>query len=234
MEKSIIPLPTCCARAVLLAKERLESQGHKLVELEPLPLDDIITTVWGMLGAKKRVDNKGEKIMDHYMPMVKAALTPKFLKKMLYSWYKRQGRHGEMYAASIGNHVSTAVDFQESYMKLERYRKDFAKKWREAGISALVWPGFGPAWPHDSHPEIAAICALNFLFNHLDYPACYVPVTTVQEDEQVYNEKTSERISKAMKKVMAGSAGLSIGVSIIARPYQEERCLNVARQVFNE
>jgi len=69
------------------------------------------------------------------------------------------------------------------------------------------------------------------IFNFLDYPAAYVPVTTVQEDEQVYKGKTSKKLHKAMNDLMEGSAGLKIGVQVVTLPYRDELCLNIAKQV---
>ena len=91
-EFSAIPLPECQKRAVQVAKKKLESLGHTLVEVKPLPIDVVCPLVWGIMKGKASTDTGGEAILDHYGPFVKAILTPKWLKYIMIKVYKKLGR----------------------------------------------------------------------------------------------------------------------------------------------
>jgi len=64
-------------------------------------------------------------------------------------------------------------------------------KWREAGISALIFPMSAPAQLLDTHASLTGLYAITLIWNILDFPVAYLPVTTVNEDEQEYDMDTS-------------------------------------------
>ena len=89
----------------------------------------------------------------------------------------------------------------------------------------------GPAQLLDYHASISGLYAITLIWNILDFPVTFVPNTTVREDEQFYDEKTSPFLKKEINENMKGTAGLKIGVQVVAPPYREELCLNIAKQV---
>src|SRR5690606_2608030 len=65
-------------------------------------------------------------------------------------------------------------------------------------------------------------------YNLLDFPAGSVPVTTVREDERRRPKQgRDDRLDKRARKIEAKSAGLPVGVQVIARPYEEHVALAV-------
>jgi fatty acid amide hydrolase len=82
-----------------------------------------------------------------------------------------------------------------------------------------------PAWTHGSSRELVTGGAYACLYNTLGYPAGVVPVTRVGEDEQVWRAPSRDIIVKTASRVEAGSAGLPIGVQVIARPWREHVAL---------
>lgn len=74
-----------------------------MVEFEPPPLYEILGTVWAMISSKKRTDNQGEAILDHYLPLLKAYLVPNWLKPLLRALLIKTGRHGELFTIALGS-----------------------------------------------------------------------------------------------------------------------------------
>ena len=58
-------------------------------------------------------------------------------------------------------------------------------------------------------------------YNFLNLPAGVVPVTRVRADEES-RDKREERLDRTAARAEEGSAGLPIGVQVVARPYRED------------
>lgn len=77
--------------------------------------------------------------------------------------------------------------------------------------------------------DLAPAASATFIYNLLDFPAGTVPVTTVREDECKYECPSSQddRFAAAARRAMQGSAGLPVGVQVVALPMQDEVALAV-------
>ena len=73
-----------------------------------------------------------------------------------------------------------------------------------------------------------------FLWNMLGMAVCSVPVTRVREDEQYYESKWDDEITKRMKESAKSAAGLPVGVQIVGMPFEEERVLGLGKVVEGE
>ena len=91
-----------------------------------------------------------------------------------------------------------------------------------------------PAYRHGQAGHLFHSCSYTFLFNVLHVPAGVVPVTTVREDEQHYEDggiHRRERIIAMAQEACRGSAGLPIGVQLIGWPNDDERVLRVMKEL---
>lgn len=68
-------------------------------------------------------------------------------------------------------------------------------------------------------------------WNFFDYNAGVVPVTVVRADEQNYRSIFNDKFNKCMQKCMKDSEGLPVAVQVISKPYEDERCLRVMRDI---
>ena len=62
-------------------------------------------------------------------------------------------------------------------------------------------------------------------------PAGTVPVTTVRATEEVYRSKDRDSIQAAAVKACVGTAGLPVGVQVVAAPWHDELCLRAMREL---
>jgi Asp-tRNA(Asn)/Glu-tRNA(Gln) amidotransferase A subunit family amidase len=67
------------------------------------------------------------------------------------------------------------------------------------------------------------------LYNLLAYPAGVVSTATVREDETPSRPHSRETMFETARAIDAGSAGMHIGVQVIAQPGREDRVLAVMR-----
>jgi len=63
------------------------------------------------------------------------------------------------------------------------------------------------------------------LWNYVGYPAGVVPVTRVRADEETDREPSRDIVFSTARKVELGSAGLPVGVQVVARPWQDHIAL---------
>jgi fatty acid amide hydrolase len=82
-----------------------------------------------------------------------------------------------------------------------------------------------PALTHGASRDLLTAGGYATLYNLLGYPAGVVPVTRVQAGEESTRAVSNDLLVKLARKVEQGSAGLPVGVQVIARPWREHIAL---------
>jgi fatty acid amide hydrolase len=82
-----------------------------------------------------------------------------------------------------------------------------------------------PALTHGSSRDLTNIGGYTALYNVLGYPTGIVPLTRVRPDEATGRAPTRDRVAAAARQVEQGSAGLPVGVQVVARPWQDHVAL---------
>lgn len=90
-----------------------------------------------------------------------------------------------------------------------------------------------PAFTHGSTRDLILAGGYTALYNVLGYPTGIVPVTHVRSDEEVGRTPSRDIVEQAAYKVELGSAGLPVGVQVVARPWREHVAL-AAMQAIEE
>jgi fatty acid amide hydrolase len=108
------------------------------------------------------------------------------------------------------------------------YQKHFKEQLDRDGIDVIVCPACPlPAFTHGASGELATAGAYSILYNVLGYPAGVVPFTRVRAAEEVGRKPSKDMVEKAALKVEQKSAGLPVGVQVVARPWREHVSLAV-------
>jgi fatty acid amide hydrolase len=120
-------------------------------------------------------------------------------------------------------HYWQLVEAQEAY----RHRFALALDTDEGGpFDLIVAPATAlPAFPHGGSRDLVIAGGYAVLYNVLGYPAGVVPVTRVQMDEESRRRRSRDGMERAARRAEQGSAGLPIGVQVIARPWRESAAL---------
>ncbi|HVZ43323.1 MAG TPA: amidase [Ramlibacter sp.] len=82
-----------------------------------------------------------------------------------------------------------------------------------------------PALLHGTTKDLATCGAYACLYNLVGYPAGVVPVTRVRVGEEVGRAASKDVVQKLAREAEEASAGLPIGVQVVARPWQEHVAL---------
>jgi fatty acid amide hydrolase len=227
-------------RAVQETVDALTKAGHTCVPFQ-LPMDGWFT--FGLLasinGAEGSFRNftealEGEPLIDEYTPLVMATRLPGWLKWIVLLLIdKRRGfllQQGRASGLSVWELWQRTADMAEM-------RSKWSDAMRDQGVDILVYPAMPlPAFKHELSVFMTAACSYMFMSNMLDWPTGVVPVTTVRPDEAHYRkedlpENQRDSTADVAAKIMQGSDGMPIGVSIMTPAFQDEKCLGVMKQV---
>jgi fatty acid amide hydrolase len=140
------------------------------------------------------------------------------------------GQHGLAEGLRGFGHRDTAY-YWRLVEEIADYRDRFAASLDQATggpFDAILAPVSSlPAFTHGASRELITAGAYACLYNVLGYPAGVVPVSRVGEDEEVGRKPTRDVIEKTARGVEQGSAGLPVGVQVIARPWRDHVALAV-------
>ena len=128
-------------------------------------------------------------------------------------------------------HGKTVDAFWGVTSALRAYRFTVLDAMRDAEIDLIVCPAHAtPALPHGMAKDCPVAGSASMLFNVLQFPGGVVPVTRVRPDE-TKRASPRGRLERHAAKVDEASAGLPIGVQLVARPWQDEEVLAAMRVV---
>lgn len=121
------------------------------------------------------------------------------------------------------------------YWKLIEAQLDYQQRFLAAldeanggPIDVLLCPACSlPAFTHGSARDLVTAGAYTNLYNVIGYPTGIVPLTCVRTNEEVGRQPVHDLVSETARKVEQGSAGLPVGVQVVARPWREHVALAV-------
>lgn len=223
-------------RAVQQAAALLKSLGAQIVEWQPpdVPLaQDIFYRILSAdkgQGMKKALGrNKGD-------PRITSLLSPAALPRpMLVVFSKIAATLGQRNLAGLASNFGYGKT--HDYWQVVEAQMDYQEHFQEAldrdeggPFDVILCPACSlPAFTHGASQDLATAGAYATLYNVLGYPAGVVPFTCVGADEQIGRAPSRDMAEKAALKVETGSAGLPVGVQVVARPWREHVALAVMR-----
>lgn len=115
------------------------------------------------------------------------------------------------------------------------YQRQFAHALDEddgGPFDIVICPaGPTPAFPHGLGGDLLTSGAYAVLYNVLGYPAGVVPVTRVRPGEDAPRRRSLDAMNRAAQKADQGSAGLPIGVQVVARHWRDHVALAAMRAI---
>lgn len=222
-------------RAVNETIEKLRVRGHLCSAINPP------TNGWknySLVVAVNSADGKmrsfrdglqGEAFLPHYNTLCQAAMVPDWLRPIVSMFLDKRRAHllslGRLNGIGVYNLWQYTADILAMKAAWAEMIKDY---------DAVIYPAVPiPPPPHGLTGEITCAYSYVMIANLLDWPSGAVPVTTVREDECHYNNcPHGDFYTRIVRdKVMPGSAGLPVSVSITAGAYEDEACLAVMKEV---
>lgn len=231
-DDGIFPASPAPQRAVHEAAAHLAAAGAKVTQWSPYRLKDAFEIFFSILsadGARGIKRTLGKNRRDPRIADMEAgASAPRALGPLLRALLRAMRRPS--IATIARNYAHRTTD--EYWRLVERqidYRHAFAQALDEAAggpLDVVLLPAASlPAFRHGAARELATAGVYATLLNVLGFPAGVVPVTRVQPGEDRARPPARDRMVDAARATELGSAGLPIGVQVVARPWREDIAL---------
>jgi fatty acid amide hydrolase len=225
-------------RAVIEAAGALAGRGAQVTEWQPFQPErgaDLFFSILGADGGTLEVRTLGRDKRDpRIAQLLLLATAPRPVVASLVGGLRAGGqRHLAAIARNFG-HRDTARYWRlvEGQMN---YRRDFlrALDTDEGGpFDVIICPAFSlPALRHGASKDLVTAGAYAILYNTLGYPTGVVPVTRVREDEESQRKRSLDRLEGVAQATERDSAGLPVGVQVVARPWQEHVAFAAMRAI---
>ncbi|KAL9094426.1 MAG: hypothetical protein Q9165_003276 [Trypethelium subeluteriae] len=250
----VVPPSPACTRALNLAVDALEKQGHEIFDVIPPPTAtpyDALVLASQLLnsdGCKTfrsffrtgETDDDGARVMRRYMRL------PRFIKYLHY-FYVKYIRLDLLWAGLLRNwHGRSAFEQWKLVAKREAFRATWFDWWNDPSNAfdvILCPPNATPAVPHRGMNQAVSSCGYTFLWNLLDYTAGILPVTKVDaEKDGLVDGLLEGKKIKSWNGVTRGAYenghydvddmhGLPVAVQVVGRRLEEEKVLGVMKRV---
>lgn len=144
---------------------------------------------------------------------------------------------GPLLDRSGQNHIGKAVgclgrrsarDYLELIDRRTRYRAKFLAALERGGFDAILCPVDAlPAMRPGRGGDLTHALSYSATYNLLGMPAGAVPATRVRQEEESDRPASRDTVERAARETEHGSAGLPVGVQVVARHWREDLVLRV-------
>ncbi len=232
------PPAPAAARAVREAAEILASAGARIVPWRPPGIAEVHALFYGIMsgdrGAAERALLRGQKRDPRLTPLLMSAALPVGARSLLAGLL---GGIGQRRLAALLRQLGSGGtgDYWRLVEAQADYQQRFAAALDDAAggpCDAILCPAFAvPALPHGLTRDLGLPGSYTILANVLGWPAGVVPLTRVRAEEESARPASADLVERAARKAERGSAGLPIGVQLIARPWREEVALALMQAI---
>ncbi len=216
------------ARAVRRAAEALADAGAEIVDYQPPGAQELLY-IWlaGISadgGETMRALMADEEVCRQIKPSMRMARLPSAVRQLAAAYMASRGqdRVARLLRALGEKPVQALWTLTTERTALRRAELD---AWNTQNLDLVLCPPHAlPAMQLGTSGDLSLTLNYPFRYVMLNFPAGVLPITRVGEDEQNWR-KPSDMVEKRCAEVEAGSAGLPVGVQVVARPWQEDRVL---------
>lgn len=221
-------------RVVGEAAATLRQQACQVSELAPPEVHEALAIFYGLFGAdggaEWRAQLDGGTVDPRIKDLLMLAGMPNVARPLVAGMLQMQGqptlaRTMKITGKASESRVSDLVDRRDTY------RQRFARTMDAAGVDVLLAPACSvPAFRHGTTRQLGpASVSYTCLYNLLAYPAGVVSIGTVRQEETSDRARSREKMYETARLIDEGSAGLPVGVQVVARPGREDQVLAVMR-----
>jgi Asp-tRNA(Asn)/Glu-tRNA(Gln) amidotransferase A subunit family amidase len=219
-------------RAVREAADVLRAAGAQVTPWQPPAVAQAIALFFGILtadggaGMKRRL--RGQKQDPGIAQLKLLAGAPRWLLLTMASLLRLAGQQRlaaglPLFGHSDTDHYWQAVEALMDYGTQFRASLDAAP---DGPFDLILCPAYAvPALRHGASLYLTLPGVYTLLANLTGYPAGVVPLTRVRADEESARPQSRDIVEKTAIETERGSAGLPIGVQVMARPWREHVAL---------
>ncbi len=229
------PVAPAIRRAVEEAAEGLRSLGA-VVEIFPPP--DIWEAVRLFLGVNSADGGQGfrrllgdEKPIQQVSGQFQAVWSPAPAVAVVKRLASARGQKHQVYLMDCLRPCS-AEEYWHLVAECGGYRRRFLQALDEGGFDAILCPPAAlPAVTHGGTEHLVPAFSYAFMYNVLGVPAGVVAATTIQPGEESDRQVGKDMADITAREVEEGSAGLPVGVQVVARYWREDIVLAVMAEL---
>ncbi len=232
------PVAATVRRAVVEAAGMLAGRGAQVVEWRPPDVAEAQRIFFGALGGdggRGPLRLLGKNKRDpRIASLITLATAPRPVLATLGGALWLGGQRNLPQLLRYFGHTDTAyywglVEAQAAY---QRRFADALDRDDGGPFDVIICPACAlPALPHGASADLVTAGAYATLYNVLGYPTGVVPVTRVRADEEQPRKNALDVMVRAARRTEIGSAGLPVGVQVVARPWREHVALAAMRAI---
>ncbi|MFI5274061.1 MAG: amidase [Ktedonobacterales bacterium] len=225
-------------RAVAEAAGILAGRGAQVVEWRPPQVQQAADLLFGLFAADgaKRLKRfiGGDKKDARIAQMMLLAGLPRPAIGVLGGLLGATGQRSQRAIVRNFGHCDT-LHYWRLVEAQQAYQRDFAAALEHddgGPFDLIICPAHSlPALPHGATKNLVTAGGYAVLINVLGYPAGVVPVTRVRAGEESDRKPSVDMVLRAARAAEQGTAGLPIGVQVVARPWREHQALAAMRAI---
>jgi fatty acid amide hydrolase len=238
-DDGLFPAAPAVRRAVREAARHLADAGATVISWTPPDLQRATALFFGLLsadrGAGMRALLRGEKTDPNIAPLLMSAKQSRRGIAVLSALLRAFGQPRTAAMLAPFGYGDT-----HHYWRLTEALHDYRRRFADAldradggPFDAIVCPPCAlPAFTHGAARDLGLPGSYSLLPNVLGFPAGVVPVGRVRAGEEgPATTGSRDAVDRAAARVRADSAGLPVGVQVIARPWREEVALAAMRAI---
>lgn len=215
-------------RAVREAAAALADAGAAVEEWSPPDPEEVFALYAGLLGCDDWQHVRDFLGDDPASPVLKLMFlggrTPGVLSRVVPGAARALGQDSAVSVlANLG--PASPYDTSERVIRQRALKHDIAGRLHDGPAVILGPPSALPALPHGRFRDLIAAFVQTFLPNLLGLPAGVVPVTRVRPDEETERSPGVDVVQRIARSAERGSAGLPVGVQVMAPWWREELVL---------
>jgi fatty acid amide hydrolase len=235
IEDDYFPSSPAIKRAVAQAADALRGSVAEVVKWDAPPTREAVQLFYGLISAGGNVilrqlgrNPKTPQIAG----LVQVLKTPMVARPAVARALRASGNERMAELLDLIRSLD-ASNYQDVVLRTNRFRQRVLSSMADAGLDAVICAAHPlPALRHGGSYLLGSVAGCTFLWNVMGVPSGSVAVTRVREDEQGSREqRTRDRVMRAAAETDAGSAGLPVGVQVVARPWREDVVLAVMRRL---
>ncbi|NTV65968.1 MAG: amidase, partial [Oscillochloris sp.] len=223
------PAAPALRRAVREAADALSALGVQLVEWQPPDATHAaqlffgVATAGGIAAWRRSLQN--EKPIPDLAQMLQAMAMPPLGRRALVAIMRATGQaRTARIVGSIGD--GSLHSYSALTEAVHVYRGRFLAALEAGRFDAIICPPLAtPAVPHALSGKLGDYASYVQLYNVLGMPAGVVAATRVRRDEESDRRPSKDTVEQAARAVERGSAGLPVGVQVVARHWREDVAL---------
>jgi fatty acid amide hydrolase len=222
-------------RAVHDAADMLRAAGARVRDFQPPYVPDALMQYFRLLGADgaswARVLLGAGPHDRRITDLVRLSRLRPVPRAMLVASLRAAGQRRLAELVSRLRRLDTA-EYWALVAQRTRYRRAFLEAMDRAGIDAIICPPVPyPALRHGASYHLTSLGSYAMLYNLLGTPAGVVSITRARPGEETDRPPSRDLVERTLRRTEEGSAGLPLGVQVVARHWREDIVLAVMREL---